>query len=91
MSNNDNACYMFQLVGEKRTEITTAKGMILHTFGTRYLSGLSPIEEDETSDVSDALLDENVDHQSYDITGGFNAHLHHRGHPYASFLTEEQD
>ncbi|KAF7666232.1 hypothetical protein LDENG_00114490 [Lucifuga dentata] len=78
-------------VGEKHTEITTTKEMMLHTFAPRCWPGLSPIEEDETPDVSDSLLDENVDHQSYDITGGFNAHLHHHGHPSTSFLTEEQD
>ncbi|XP_071779365.2 uncharacterized protein LOC139930151 isoform X2 [Centroberyx gerrardi] len=74
---------------EKHTETTAPKGMVLRSSGSHYWSGLSPIEEVET-DFADTLLAGDMDHQSYDITGGCNAHLHHRGHPPISSPAEEQ-
>ncbi|XP_076021573.1 uncharacterized protein LOC143012369 [Genypterus blacodes] len=78
-------------VGEKHTEITAPKGMNACSFGPRYWSALSPIEEVETLDMPDTFLDENVDQPSYEITGAFNAHLYHRNHPSTSSLTEQQN
>ncbi|XP_031732138.1 uncharacterized protein LOC116399263 [Anarrhichthys ocellatus] len=69
--------------GEKPTEIILPKGMILHSYGSRPRPGLSPIQEVDTQDDIETLLDGNVDHC-------YTANLHHRIHPSTSSLTEEQ-
>ncbi|XP_078020540.1 uncharacterized protein LOC117255593 isoform X2 [Epinephelus lanceolatus] len=68
--------------GEKHSEIILSKGMIPQAYESRPWSGLSPIQEVDTQDEIETLLDGNVDHC-------YTAHLHHRCHPATSF-TEEQ-
>lgn len=68
--------------GEKHSEIIFSKGMIPQAYESRPWSGLSPIQEVDTQDEIETLLDGNVDHC-------YTAHLHHRCHPATSF-TEEQ-
>ncbi|XP_044047095.1 uncharacterized protein LOC122873874 [Siniperca chuatsi] len=67
----------------KSNSINSTKGMILHSYGSQPWSGLSPIQEVDTQDEIETLLDGNVD-QCH------TANLHHRGHPSTSSLTEEQ-
>ncbi|XP_037621306.1 uncharacterized protein LOC119485647 [Sebastes umbrosus] len=70
--------------GENQTEMTiNPKGMILHSYGSRRPSELSPIQEVDNQDDRETLLDGNVDHC-------YTANLHHRIHPSTSPLTEEQ-
>ncbi|KAM4603605.1 uncharacterized protein ACJ7VT_018283 [Polymixia lowei] len=75
--------------GEMYAQMTNPKGIVPRSFGSRYWPGLAPIQEVETPCGEDTMLDGEVDYQSYDITGGYNAQLHHRGHPPVSSLTEE--
>ncbi|GAA6214702.1 uncharacterized protein LOC108896564 [Lates japonicus] len=72
-----------QLNGEERhTEFITPKGTVLHFYGSRPWSELSPIEEVETQEDIETLLDGNVDLC-------YTANLHHRVHPSTSSFTEE--
>ncbi|XP_022614270.1 uncharacterized protein LOC111231455 isoform X1 [Seriola dumerili] len=69
--------------GKKHTEIITPKGEDLHFYRSRLWSELSPIEEADSQEDLETLLDGNIDHC-------YTANLHHRGHPSTSSLTEEQ-
>ncbi|XP_034399743.1 uncharacterized protein si:dkey-192k22.2 isoform X3 [Cyclopterus lumpus] len=69
--------------GEKHTEIIIPKGTTFHSHGPRPRPGLSPIQEVDTQDDIETVLDGNVDHC-------YTANLHHRIHPSTSSLTEEQ-
>ncbi|XP_062285451.1 uncharacterized protein si:dkey-192k22.2 isoform X1 [Scomber scombrus] len=62
---------------EKYTEINAPKGMIPHIYGSRAWSGLSPIQEVDTPDDIETLMDGNVDLC-------YTANLHHRSHPSVS-------
>ncbi|XP_031141877.2 uncharacterized protein LOC116040553 isoform X1 [Sander lucioperca] len=73
-----------QLNDGEHTEIIIPKGMILHSYGSRPKSGLTPIQEVDAQDEIETLLDGNVDH-CYTAN-----HLHHRIHSSTSSLTEEQ-
>ncbi|TDH16173.1 hypothetical protein EPR50_G00016950 [Perca flavescens] len=73
-----------QLNDGEHTEIIIPKGIILHSYGSRPKSGLTPIPEVDAQDEIETLLDGNVDH-CYTAN-----HLHHRIHPSTSSLTEEQ-
>ncbi|KAM9362780.1 uncharacterized protein ABDE67_010025 [Symphorus nematophorus] len=72
--------------GEKHTHIITPRGMILRSDASRSWSELSAIEEVDSQDDIETLLNGNDD-QCY------TANLHHRSHPSSSSsssLTEEQ-
>ncbi|XP_073323427.1 uncharacterized protein [Pagrus major] len=69
--------------GERHTDTLISRGMIPHSLGSRTWPVLSPIQEVGSQDNIETLLDGNVD-QCY------TANLHHRSHPSASSLTEEQ-
>nr|XP_046269441.1 uncharacterized protein LOC124072239 [Scatophagus argus] len=69
--------------GEKQVHIVTPKGMIPRSDGSQYWSELSPIQEADSQDDIETLLDENADQRH-------TANLHHRSHHSSSSLTEEQ-
>ncbi|XP_013889350.1 uncharacterized protein LOC106536588 [Austrofundulus limnaeus] len=71
-------------VGETQPDVTTSKARTrLQSSGLPSWSGLPPIQEDDSQDDVETLLDGNADHC-------YSANLHHRGHPPTSAHTEEQ-
>lgn len=71
--------------GKKQAESTTLtpKATALHSYGFQGRPGLSTIQEADSQNDIEMLLDGNVDHC-------YTANLHHRGHPSTSSLTEDQ-
>ncbi|KAM8772969.1 uncharacterized protein AB9X84_013106 [Acanthopagrus schlegelii] len=69
--------------GERHTDVISPRGMIPHSLGSRTWPMLSPIQEVDSQDNLDTLLDGNTD-QCY------IANLHHRSHPSTSSLPDEQ-
>lgn len=80
-------CYDFTNLqfggGEEHKEIIIPKGIVINSSGPQYWSELSPIQEASSQDDIETLLDGNVE-------PCYTANLHHRNHPSASSLTEEQ-
>ncbi|CAJ1052141.1 uncharacterized protein LOC109989961 [Xyrichtys novacula] len=75
-----------QQLNETETQTDDAipkAGTVIHPYGPRSWSGLSPIQEVDNHDDVETLLDGNVDNC-------YSVNLHHRGHPSSSSLTEEQ-
>ncbi|KAM8880429.1 uncharacterized protein AB9W97_015259 isoform 2-T2 [Spinachia spinachia] len=66
----------------RHMEIIAPKGVIFNAYGSRPGAGLSPIEEVDTQNEIETLLDGNDD-------PCYTANLHHRTHPSTS-LKEEQ-
>ncbi|XP_022061764.1 uncharacterized protein si:dkey-192k22.2 isoform X2 [Acanthochromis polyacanthus] len=70
--------------GKKQAEsmTLTSKATALHSYGFQGRPGLSTIEEADSQNDIEMLLDGNVEHC-------YTANLHHRGHPSTSSLTED--
>ncbi|XP_017295592.1 uncharacterized protein LOC108250215 isoform X2 [Kryptolebias marmoratus] len=61
-------------VGKKQTDVVISKDATHPPFKLRSWSGLSPIQEVDSQNEIETLLDGNTDHC-------YAANLHHRGHP----------
>ncbi|CAL8333185.1 unnamed protein product [Lota lota] len=64
--------------------VDTSSGIVLSTLGLPHRTVLTPIQEDESPTWEAGNVD------GHDPSGSFTAHLHHRGHPSLSSISEEQ-